>query len=100
MAGTLNFEEIRHALRDAKRDIKNAEQCLAAGTPVVSFDIVKARQTLRDAETAVRHCVALLNAKPGGGIDFGLVRKIRAAEIRLTQARKALKESIEAAARE
>jgi hypothetical protein len=90
MASTINFDEIRHALRDAKREIKSAEQSLATGT-LVTFNVVQARQTVRDAEAAVRNLVTLLNSSPGRGIDFGLIRTIRAAEIRLSQAREALK---------
>ena len=73
------------AVRATKRQIVAAER--RSSTDVSTSN---ARQTLREAQFAVAELVLLLNAAPGRGMNFPLIRQIGAAEIRVAEAREAL----------
>jgi hypothetical protein len=91
MARAYDFAKAREAILEAQREIRDAERRLETTFTTINLGAVKARQTLHEAETAVNELVTLLNAHPGSGINFPLIRKIRAAEIRVGRAREALR---------
>jgi hypothetical protein len=83
----VDLGKARETLRKAQREIGHARHRLAASSAPISFAAAKARHSLNEAELAVKKMQALLNAGRGGRINFALVRDIRAAECRVTQAR-------------
>jgi phage shock protein A len=87
---TFDPEKVRQALRDAKREITDAERRLAARSSLIGIDALRARRAVREAQSALREMIALLNANPGRGINFGLVERIWATEKRLNRAREVL----------
>ena len=82
------FDELGRAGRQAKakRDLKEN-----LGSATERLDAKKARERLRDAETALRQMQEQLVTSPKGKIDFAMVRKIGAAENRVAEAREALR---------
>jgi hypothetical protein len=88
---TFDPERLRRELRVAQREIVQTERRLAADSNLISFKAVKGRRAVREAQSAVKEMIALLNANPGRGMKFGLAREIWAAEIRVNQARDALR---------
>ena len=81
----------RETLRAATHEIDETTVRLEAGPAPISFELAKARRILHEAESAVRDLVLLLNATPGAGINFTLIRSIVSAERRVKQARLAVR---------
>jgi len=91
MASAYDFAKAREAIREAKHEIRDAERRLETTFTTINLGAVNARQALHEAESAVNELVTLLNAHPRSGINFPLIWKIRAAEIRVGRAREALR---------
>ena len=91
MADADDFAKARDAIRKAEREIREAERRLQTSFTPIDFGAAEARQIVQEAETAVRELLSLLNFTPGRGINFPLIKDIRAAEIRLRKARATLK---------
>jgi len=91
MASAFEFAKAREAIREAKREIRDAERLVQTSFAPTDFRVAKARKVLQEAQSAVRGLLALLNATPGHGINFALIKEIRAAEMRVNKAREALK---------
>ena len=91
MASTDAFAKARDAIRKAEREIRETERRIQTTFPSTDLRAGETQRVLQEAEAAVLELLALLNATPGRGVNFPLINEIRAAEIRVSKARAALK---------